>query len=115
MFGVHAIWTAAHERCRLALIVADNSSYEILRAGMEGLTGTRQGGWPGLDVTDPPLDIAGICRGFGASAKAVADPAELPAAIADTLARANDGPAVLVARVEGLTPAVGGPLDGALA
>jgi len=115
MFGVHALWTAAHERCRLALVVADNSSYEILRAGMEGLTGTPQGGWPGLDVTDPPLDIAGICRGFGASAESVTDPADLPAAVGDMLARAEHGPAVLVARVDGLTPAVGGPLDAALA
>lgn len=114
MFGVHALWTAAHERCRIALVVGDNSGYEILRAGMEGLTGVQQGGWPGLAVTDPPLDIAGICRGFGASAESVSDPAELPGAIADVLARAEQGPAVLVARVEGLTPAVGVPLDGAL-
>ena len=115
MFGVHALWTAAHEGCRLALVVADNSGYEILRAGMEGLTGVQQGGWPGLAVADPALDIAAICRGFGADAHAVSDPAELPAAVADVLARAEHGPAVLVARVEGLTPAVGGPLDGALA
>lgn len=115
MFGVHALWTAAHERCRIALVVGDNSGYEILRAGMEGLTGVPEGGWPGLAVTDPPLDIAGICRGFGATAEYVSDPAGLPGAIADVLARAEHGPAVLVARVEGLTPAVGGPLDGALA
>ncbi len=115
MFGVHALWTAAHQGCRVALVVADNSGYEILRAGMEGLTGVPQGGWPGLAVTDPPLDIAAICRGFGADADTVADPADLPSAIADLLARAEHGPAVLVARVEGLTPAVGGPLDGALA
>lgn len=115
MFGVHALWTAAHERCRLALVVADNSGYEILRAGMEGLTGVQQGGWPGLAVTDPPLDIAAICRGFGADAATVTDPADLPASISGVLARAEHGPAVLVARVEGLTPAVGGPLDGALA
>ena len=74
-----------------------------------------EGGWPGLAVTDPPLDIAGICRGFGATAEYVSDPAGLPGAIADVLARAEHGPAVLVARVEGLTPVVGGPLDGALA
>ena len=114
MFGVHALWTAAHERCRVALIVGDNSGYEILRAGMEGLTGVQQGGWPGLAVNDPPLDIAGICRGFGAHAEAVADPADLPRAVGDVLAGAAAGPAVLVARVEGLTPPVGGPLDGAL-
>lgn len=114
MFGVQALWTAAHERCRIALVVGDNSGYEILRAGMEGLTGTPDGGWPGLAVTDPALDIASICQGFGASAETVADPAEMPRAVADVLARAAHGPAVLVARVEGLTPPVGGPLDGAL-
>jgi benzoylformate decarboxylase len=114
MFGVQALWTAAHERCRIALVVGDNAGYEILRAGMEGLTGIPDGGWPGLVVTDPDLDIAAICRGFGASAEDVTDPAALPGAVADVLARAADGPAVLVARVEGRTPAVGGPLDGAL-
>lgn len=114
MFGVHALWTAAHEGCRVALVVGDNSGYEILRAGMEGLTGVQQGGWPGLAVTDPSLDIASMCRGFGVEAREVADPHELPQAVADALARAADGPSVLVARVEGLTPAVGGPLDDAL-
>ncbi len=115
MFGVQALWTAAHHRARLALVVADNSGYEILRAGMEGLTGRPEGGWPGLAVTDPALDIAGICRGFGASAEHVADPAELDAAMADLLRRADGGPAVLVARVEGRTPPVGGPLHDAMA
>jgi benzoylformate decarboxylase len=112
MFGVQALWTAAHHRARLAMVVADNSGYEILRAGMEGLTGRPEGGWPGLAVTDPDLDIAAICRGFGASAEHVGDPDHLDAAMADLLRRADDGPAVLVARVEGRTPPVGGPLDG---
>lgn len=114
MFGIHALWTAAHEGCRVALVVGDNSGYEILRAGMEGLTGIAQGGWPGLAVTDPALDIASMCRGFGVEAREVADPAALPAAIADLLACAADGPSALVAHVEGLTPAVGAPLDAAL-
>jgi benzoylformate decarboxylase len=113
VFGVPALWTAAHERCRLALVVGDNAGYEILRAGMEGLTGVADGGWPGLAVGDPDIDIVSICRGFGASAEAVTDPAALPSAMADMLARAADGPAVLVARVEGRTPPVGGPLDDA--
>ncbi len=115
MFGVHALWTAAHDRCRLALVVGDNCGYEILRAGMEGLTGEVDGGWPGLAVADPALDIAAICRGFGASAARVSDPADLDAAVVDVLERAAHGPAVLVARVEGRTPPVGGPLGPAFA
>jgi len=115
MFGVHALWTAAHHRARVAMVVADNSGYEILRAGMEGLTGRPEGGWPGLAVTDPDLDIAAICRGFGASAEHVDDPGALDDAMRDLLGRADAGPAVLVVRVEGRTPPVGGPLDGATA
>ena len=114
LFGVHALWTAASEHSRLALVVGDNSGYEILRAGMEGLTGEPDGGWPGLAMTAPRLDVAEICHGFGASTARVDDPADLDAAMADVMRRSDAGPAVLVVGVEGRTPPVGGPLAGAL-
>lgn len=114
MFGVHALWTAATERSRLALVVGDNAGYEILRAGMEGLTGVPDGGWPGLAMHAPRLEVAEICHGFGASTARVDDPADLDAAMHDLITRSAAGPAVLVVGVEGRTPPVGGPLDGAL-
>ena len=114
MFGVHALWTAASERSRVALVVGDNSGYEILRAGMEGLTGVPDGGWPGLAMHAPRLDVAEICHGFGASTARVDDPADLDAAMHDLITRSDAGPAVLVAGVQGRTPPVGGPLDDAL-
>jgi benzoylformate decarboxylase len=111
MFGLHALWTAAAVHARLALVVADNAGYEILRAGMEGLTGIPDGGWPGLVVDGPQLDIEAICAGFGASAARVDDPAHLDAAMDDLMQRSDAGPAVLVVGVSGRTPPVGGPLD----
>ncbi len=114
LFGVHALWTAAVEGSRLALVVGDNAGYEILRAGMEGLTGAPDGGWPGLALDAPHLDVAEICHGFGATAARVDEPADLDAALRDLIARSDSGPAVLVAGVQGRTPPVGGPLDGAL-
>jgi benzoylformate decarboxylase len=114
LFGVHALWTAAVEGSRLALVVGDNAGYEILRAGMEGLTGVPDGGWPGLALNGPRLDVAEICHGFGASAARVDDPGDLDAAMRDLIARSDSGPAVLVAGVQGRTPPVGGPLDDAL-
>ena len=48
VFGAPALWTAAHEGLPLALVVADNGGYEILRAGLEGMTGRPEGDWPGL-------------------------------------------------------------------
>jgi benzoylformate decarboxylase len=112
LFGVHALWTAAHERLPLALAVADNGGYEILRAGLEGMTGRARGDWPGLALDAPRLDVAGICAGFGASAARVDDPGALPAALDDLWARAAGGPAVLVVGVAGRTAPVGYPLAG---
>jgi benzoylformate decarboxylase len=110
LFGIHALWTAARLGVRLAVIVADNSGYEILRAGMEGMTGRPAGNWPGLAIEGPGLDLVQIARGFGASAGAVDDPAALRPALLDLLARGAHGPAVLVVRVVGTTPAVGYPI-----
>jgi benzoylformate decarboxylase len=111
LFGVHALWTAAHHRLGLALVVADNRGYEILRAGLEGMTGWPEAPWPGLRIERPDLDLLQICRGFGASAVAVGRPRDLGDALADLWSRAETGPAVLVVRVVGRTPAVGYPLS----
>ncbi|WP_217921802.1 thiamine pyrophosphate-binding protein [Miltoncostaea oceani] len=110
LFGVHALWTAAHEGLPIALVVADNGGYEILRAGLEGMTGRPEGDWPGLRLDAPRLGLEGICRGFGATADRVDDRAALPAALDDLWRRAATGPAVLVVGVEGSTPPVGYPL-----
>lgn len=111
LFGVQALWTAAREGLPVALVVADNRGYEILRAGMEGYTGRPEGPWPGLALDEPPIDVAGLVAAYGASVAAVDDRRELRAALDDLWRRTADGPAVLVARVRGRTAPVGYPLD----
>jgi thiamine pyrophosphate-dependent acetolactate synthase large subunit-like protein len=110
LFSVHALWTAARERLGLAVVVADNSGYEILRAGMEGLTGRAEGAWPGLVLNDPKVDLVAISRGFGASAERIEHRDQLADAVADVWRRAESGPAVLVVPVTGRTPAIGYPV-----
>jgi benzoylformate decarboxylase len=110
LFGVHALWTAARERLGVAVVVADNSGYEILRAGLEGLTGRAEGAWPGLALTDPKVDLVAISRGFGASAQRIEHRDQLADALADVWRRAESGPAVLVVPVAGRAPAVGYPV-----
>lgn len=116
LFGIHALWTAAHLGVPLGVVVADNQGYEILRAGMEGMTGRATGKWEGLSIQSPAVDIAQIARGFGASATSVVAPSELDGALADLKLRMRAGPAVLVVRIAEQTPAIGYPivpLDGA--
>ena len=110
LFGVHSLWTAARERLGLAVVVADNGGYEILRAGLEGLTGVPDAPWPGLAIANPPLDLAAIARGFAASAARIDHRDQLGDALRDLWRRAEGGPAVLVVPVTGRTPAVGYPI-----
>lgn len=110
LFGAQALWTAAEQRVPVALVVADNGGYEILRAGLEGLTGRAEDDWPGLWLDAPRLDLEAICRGYGASVERVDAPAELRVALADLWRRARTGPAVLIAGIAGRTPPVGGPI-----
>ena len=110
LFGVSALWTAAHQGLGTALVVADNGGYEILRAGLEGMTGRPEGAWPGIGIAGPDLDLVAICRGFGASAARVDRPGDLREGLADLWRRTGEGPAVLVVGVEGRTAPVGYPL-----
>jgi benzoylformate decarboxylase len=111
LFGIHALWTAAARCVPLAVIVADNGGYEILRAGMEGLTGRPEGNWPGLAIDDPRLDIVALARGFGVPASRVERAGDLVPALRETLARSRSGPVVLVVPVAGRTAPVGYPVD----
>ncbi len=111
LFGVSALWTAAHRGLGLALVVADNGGYEILRAGLEGLTGRHEGAWPGIALSEPRLDIGAICQGFGATTARVDHPGQLREALADLWRRAAAGPAVLVVGVEGRAAPVGYPIS----
>jgi benzoylformate decarboxylase len=110
VFGLPALWTAAHERLGLAVVIADNGGYEILRAGMEGLTGHPEGPWPGLALRSPALDLVALARGFGASAERAEGPGDVREGLRDLWTRAREGPAVLVVPVAGRTPAVGYPV-----
>ena len=92
LFGAQALWTAAHEGLGVALVVADNGGYEILRAGLEGLTGRPEGAWPGLALAEPRLGLEEICRGYGASAARVERQADLAEAMADLWRRAARRP-----------------------
>lgn len=110
LFGLSALWTAAHLRLPLAMVIADNGGYEILRAGLEGMTGAASGAWPGLELVDPRLDFEALCSGFGADVESASTSSELRDGLRRLWSRAKDGPAVLVAQVAGQTAPVGYPL-----
>jgi thiamine pyrophosphate-dependent acetolactate synthase large subunit-like protein len=84
-----ALWTAAHHQIPLLMVVCNNRTYGNDEAHQETVARVR--GRPvenrviGIRLDDPPVDFAGMARGFGVYAEG---PIEAPPEIDPALARA---------------------------
>lgn len=86
LYTPSALWTAAHHRIPLLIVMYNNRSYyndeehQILMAKARGRP--VENAHIGQRMNDPPVDFAGMARGFGIEAWGpIEDPADLRAAI----------------------------------
>lgn len=117
LMGVTALWTAAHYRIPLLLVVANNQSFFNDEVHQERMARMRErpveNKWIGMRMTDPEIDLAGLARaqgaeGFGPVREVAALPGVFAAAIAIVEA---GGVAVVDVRVAtGYTPAMASAL-----
>jgi len=96
-YSVQALWTAAHHRLPLLIVVPRNDAYAILKSFAEREDAP---GVPGLDL--PGLDIVSIARGYGCAARQVEGADGLEEALRAGLAA--DGPTVLVVPIDPAVP-----------
>lgn len=101
VMGANAFWTAAHYQLPLLVVVANNRSFfndEIhqhqVAVRRDRPTANR---WIGQHITGPDIDLAAIARAQGLTAHGpLTDRAELDAVIAQAVAEARAGGAVMV-------------------
>ncbi len=117
LMGVTALWTAAHYRIPLLIVVANNQSFFNDEVHQERMARERgrpvQNKWIGQRMTDPELDIAGLARAQGAHGFGpVKDVADLAGVFAEAIAAVEaGGVAVVDVRVApGYTPAMASAL-----
>ncbi|OKH95460.1 benzoylformate decarboxylase [Streptomyces uncialis] len=79
-YTLQALWTAAHYRIPLTVLVLDNSEYGILKNWGRTL-GT--GPVPGLDL--PGIDIMGLATAYGVTAERAHSPNELKNLLSETI------------------------------
>jgi acetolactate synthase-1/2/3 large subunit len=101
LMGGTALWTAAHYRLPLLIVVANNSSYYNDVVHQERVAGQRRrpavNSWIGQALTDPDPDLGAFARSLGFQAgQQVRDRSALPAALAAAAAAARSGKCVLV-------------------
>ena len=79
MYGIQALWTAAHLKLPITYVIINNRSYRIIK---ERLVASRKSDrFVAMDMKDPAIDFAGMARSLGLAAVCVNDPAELATAL----------------------------------
>src|SRR5664279_764325 len=106
MMGVTALWTAAHYKIPLLIVVANNRSFFNDELHQERVARMRnrpvENRWVGQRISEPAIDLAGIARAQGAQGFGPVETiAELGATFAKAIAAVDAGSvAVVDVRVE---------------
>jgi thiamine pyrophosphate-dependent acetolactate synthase large subunit-like protein len=100
-FTPGALWTAAHHRLPLLIVMHNNRAWHQERMFIQYMSGVRGRGTNrahvGTELTDPPIDYALLARGYGVEAEGpISDPAGLSSAYARGVAAVKDGRPYLI-------------------
>ena len=85
MYSIQALWTAAHHKLPLSVVIANNGGYRIIKQRLLAFHGDDN--YVGMDFVDPPVDFAGLARSLGLEAMRISDPAELGPKLSDAFGR----------------------------
>ena len=83
MYGVQALWTAAHLKLPITYVIANNRSYRILKERLVSMRATDR--FTGMDLRDPEIDFSGLARALGVAAERVSDPQGIVPALRNAL------------------------------
>ncbi len=97
MYSIQALWTAAHQKLPLTVVIANNGGYRIIKQRLKAFHGGTQ--FIGMDFADPPVDFAGLAQSLGVQAQRVTDGQALRPALDAAFAR--PGPTLIEVMVEG--------------
>jgi benzoylformate decarboxylase len=84
MYSIQALWTAAHHKLPLSVVIVNNGGYRIIKQRLLAFHGDDH--YVGMDFADPSVDFAGVAKSLGLEAIRISDPAELKSQLAAAFA-----------------------------
>jgi benzoylformate decarboxylase len=95
MYTCQALWTAAHLRLGVVLVILNNASYRILKQRVHAMKGlaAQADRYVGMELDDPPVDFVGLARSLGVEGERIEKAGEIGPALSRALARR--GPALI--------------------
>ncbi|HKC44036.1 MAG TPA: thiamine pyrophosphate-dependent enzyme [Burkholderiales bacterium] len=91
MYGIQALWTAAHLGLPVTYVIANNRSYRILKERLVSMRATDK--FIGMDLRDPAIDFVGLATAMGVAARRVTDPNDVAPALREAAGRS--GPSLI--------------------
>ncbi|WJR79461.1 thiamine pyrophosphate-dependent enzyme [Bradyrhizobium sp. NP1] len=85
MYSIQALWTAAHHKLPLNVVIVNNGGYRIIKQRLLSFHGDDN--YVGMDFVDPPVDYSGLARSLGLEAIRITAPGELKAKLSDAFSR----------------------------
>jgi benzoylformate decarboxylase len=84
LYGIQALWTAAHLALPITYVIANNRGYRILKERLVSMRKTNR--FVGMDIREPAIDYTALAASMGVPGRRVTDPAEIAPALREALA-----------------------------
>jgi len=85
MYSIQSLWTAAHHKLPLNVVIANNGGYRIIKQRLLAFHGDDN--YIGMDFADPPVDFSGLAKSLGLEAIRITNPADLKSTLASAFNR----------------------------
>ncbi len=85
MYSIQALWTAAHHKLPLTVLIVNNGGYRIIKQRLLGFHQSRH--FVGMDFADPPVDFVGLAKALGLEAMRITQPKEVRPALLSAFGR----------------------------
>jgi benzoylformate decarboxylase len=85
MYSIQALWTAAHHKLPLTVVIVNNGGYRIIKQRLLAFHGDDH--YVGMDFVDPPVDFAGMAKALGLEAMRITEAKDLPSALSSAFKR----------------------------
>jgi benzoylformate decarboxylase len=101
LYYMQCLWNAAKWKLPVLFIILNNQSYMVLKGSLMNINGAaaKHQFFPGMDLTDPPIDFVSLAQGFGVEAQIIKTSEELVSAYEEALL-IKDKPILLDVRID---------------
>jgi benzoylformate decarboxylase len=85
MYSIQALWTAAHHKLPLTVVIVNNGGYRIIKQRLLAFHGDDH--YVGMDFADPDVDFAGMAKSLGMEAIRITEPGDLKSKLTSAFRR----------------------------